>query len=148
LADVVAMQRLLPLLLVLIAACAGERQAKSAPAQRHYALLPNADAASPVKIASIEAICRKVEEQRAVPVTAIGFVGQRLQWLGRVDSWVGQRLVVGVGRLRVELRFARFEERGFEIGEVVEVSGVIESIDPVSQVLLLAAEAAAAPPGQ
>jgi hypothetical protein len=142
------MLRCATVLSFLLAACAGERVPMAAPATRHYALLPDADAGSPVRIEAVEELCRKVEERTAVPLTGIAFVGQRLRWLGRVDAWVGRRLVVGVGRLRVELRFETFEEREFAANEIVEVAGVIAAFESQSRRILLAPEATAAAPAR
>lgn len=132
---------------ILVLAACRDPAPKSVPAQRHYALLPGADAESPVKIETVERLCGNVRDARAHSVTAIALGGQRLRWKGRVDAFVGRRLVVGVGRLRVELRFFAFEDAEFEVGDVVEVSGVIESVDPRTGVILLREEAAAAVPG-
>ncbi len=144
------MKRIIVLAMTVLFACGGSSTpAPAVPVQDpgpQFPLLPGADAGSPVRISGISNLCDKMAEGRVMPMTGLAYTGQRLRWKGTVEKLEGQRLIVGVGRLTVIAILPPLVDTSFAPGEIVEVAGVIASLDIQNRVVVLGDEATANPP--
>ena len=124
-----------------LTSCSAESESELplAPAPVSFSDLQGADKNSPLKIDGVE---RRVDA--AVGLILASYRGQRLSWDGVVLQQNGQRLVVGVQTLRVVLVLEG--ELGLEEpGTEVNVTGIVDQIDPESRTVHLMREASAAP---
>ncbi len=108
------------------------------PAAVRYPILPKADAESVLKIDKVRHWCEKFDRKETTQVVgAVAFRGQKLRWLGVVRLTGEHTVKVGVGSLLLHVRMQEWQEVPFEVGEIVEVKGVVKYLDFATRIITL-----------